>query len=188
MEETNWLFDEMFDKVYPDKTDFPELQGYKRIVKEDIMDYYDWIDPYELWYYYMNNYVMRYVNNYYNYEAYNPRVFEKNMSKAMKNYCRTQGEKVVEMCRAEVISISDTIDMYKPIRVFQNGNEGTIKIKYIWRTVNSDACKKCMKLDGKEFNNSKMIHQHWNCRCEIEEVIQILDADGNVLYEYTKIL
>ena len=188
MEETNWLFDEMFDKVYPDKKDFPELQNYKGYVKNDIYDFYDWVDPYELWYYYMNNYVMRYVNNYYSYETYNPRVFEKNMNKALKNYCRTQGEKTVEMCRAEVISISDTTNKYKPIRIFQNGKEGIIKITYTWRTVDSEACKFCKQLDGKEFNSKKMIHQHWNCRCEIERTIKIVDNNGKVLFEDTKIL
>ena len=34
MEETNWLFDEMFQKVYP--SDIQELEPYKGIVKDDL--------------------------------------------------------------------------------------------------------------------------------------------------------
>ena len=57
----------MFQKVYP--SDIPELEPYKGIVKDDLDTLLGDIVPYDLFYYYSNQYIMRYVNNYYNYVA-----------------------------------------------------------------------------------------------------------------------
>lgn len=187
MEETNWLFDEIFQRVYPEPKEFPELQSYKDFVRETLDIYYDWVDPYELWYYYINNYVMRYVNNYYDYDRYDPRIFKKNIFRALHNYCGTQQEKVIEMARNEVLSITET-NKYKIKKVFHNGNIGTYHIKYIWKTSNKEACKYCKSLNNKEFTSKKMIHQHWNCRCKIEQHIQIISNNGEILFENVKIL
>ena len=185
MEETNWLFDEMFQKVWPG--DIPELEPYKGYVRDDYDRLLDDILPYDLFYYYTNPYIMRYVNNYYSYDVYNPKVFKKNIEKAIDNYCNTQKEKAIEYARAEVVSIMDILQD-KDIRVFHNGKEGTLYINYNWKTSKSDACKYCIKLNGKKFNSMKMVHAHWNCRCKIERNIRIIDDGGYILFEEKKVL
>lgn len=177
----------MFQKVYPDTKQFPELQSYKGIVQDDIGMWYNGVDPYELWYYYINNYVMRYVNNYYGYEKYDPRIFKKNINKAIDNYWNTQQEKCVEMARAEVVSIQETIKKYKP-KIFHNGKEGILVITYTWKTEDKDACKYCKKQDGKQFTSYKMVHQHWNCRCKIQQDTKIITDYGEILLDKQKIL
>lgn len=177
----------MFQKVYPDAKLLPELQTYKGIVRDDVGMWYNWVDPYELWYYYINNFVMRYVNNYYGYEKYDPKIFKKNMDKAIDNYWNTQREKCVEMARAEVVSIQEMIQTYKP-RVFRNGKEGQLTMTYTWKTEDKEACKYCQELDGKQFTSYKMVHQHWNCRCKIQQDIKIISSDGEILLEKQKIL
>ena len=185
MEETNWLFDEMFQKVYPN--DIPELEPYKGIVKDDLDTLLGDIVPYDLFYYYSNQYIMRYVNNYYNYEKYDPKLFKKNINKAIDNYCDTQKEKAIEYSRAEVVSITELMKG-KKFKVFRNGKEGNLTVKYIWRTSSSDACKHCMKMDGKEFNSEKMVRTHWHCRCKIEQITKIVSDDGEILHNSKKLL
>lgn len=176
----------MFQKIYPDARELPELQSYKGIVRDDVGVWYNWIDPYELWYYYINNYVMRYVNNYYGDNKYDPRVFKRNINKALDNYWNTQREKCIEMARAEVVSIMEMMKQYNPI-IFHNGKEGKLELVYSWLTEDNDACKQCRKLDGKQFNNYKMVHQHWNCRCQILQLTKVIYTNGEVL-QSTKVL
>lgn len=185
MEETKWLFDEMFQKVWPDE--IPELEPYKGYVKDDYDRLLDEIVPYDLWYYYSNPYIMRYVNNYYNYEAYDPKVFKRNIERAIDQYCGTQKEKAIEAARNEVISISEIVKD-KDLIVFRKGKEGNLHIRYVWRTSSSDACKHCIKMDGKTFTSRKMIRTHWNCRCKIEQNTKIIGYDGEILYDDKKLL
>lgn len=185
MEETNWLFDEMFQNVWPG--DIPELEPYKGYVKDDLDRLLDEILPYDLFYYYSNSYIMRYVNNWYNYEKYDPKLFRKNIEKSIDMYCNTQKEKAIEYARAEVVSITELLKG-KKFKVFHNGKEGTLTIKYIWRTSSSDACKHCMKMDGKVFNSEKMVRTHWHCRCKIEKITKIVDDNGEILHSSKKLL
>lgn len=185
MEETKWLFDEMFQKVWPG--DIPELEPYKGYVKDDLDKLLEEIVPYDLFYYYSNPYVMRYVNNYYNNEKYDPKLFKKNIEKAIDMYCNTQREKAIEYSRAEVISITEYLKD-KKIRVFRKGNEGTLYIRYFWKTSSGDACRNCKKMDTKEFNSMKMARTHWHCRCKIEKIVQIIDDSGKVIHYDKKLL
>ena len=186
-DETNKLFDELFNGVYPDTKKYPELQPYKGVVKDNLDDYIYWADPFEVWYYYVSGYAMRYVNNYYSYETYNPKTFAKNIDIAIDKYCTTQSNKVADMCRAEAIEIHNTIKKYKP-RTIYNGEECVYNIVYVWKTANEDACEDCKIRDNKEFDNSSMIFVHWNCKCNIEEHIQLIDNHNNIVYESINIL
>ena len=175
----------MFQKVWPEE--IPELEPYKGYVKDDYDKLLDDILPYDLFYYYSNQYIMRYVNNYYNYEKYDPKLFRKNIEKAIDNYCNTQKEKAIEYARGEVVSITELMKG-KKFKVFRNGKEGTLTIKYIWRTTSSNACKHCIKMNGKEFNSEKMVRTHWHCRCKIEQITKIISDDGEILHNNKKIL
>lgn len=176
----------MFQKVYP--TDFPELEHLKGIVHDDLYEMFDFIDPYELWYYYMNNYVMRYVNNYYNYEKYSPKLFEKNMVKALHNWCNTQKEKAVEFARTETQVIEETFGSYDTEVVISPTKIGSFEIVYIWITTHADACEKCLKNNNKHISKLKNLHTHWHCRCQIKQIITITDENGNILKESKKTL
>lgn len=179
----------MFDRVYPNEKQHPDLAKIKPEVY-DILDQeqwlYNWCDPYELWYYYINPYVMRYVNNYYDYEVYSPKTFERNMMKAVNNYCHTQQEKTVDMCRQESMVLENIIRK-RNVSTIRNKQEGEYRIKHIWRA-EKDACKVCKGRDGKEIRNIKTVKTHWNCRCYIERTIEIVNNDFDILYIETKVL
>lgn len=178
----------MFDDIYPD---LPDILKYQGIVWEQLMIYDDWnnkIPKWDMFYYYINGPLMRFINNYYDYDTYNSKVFEKNMNKALHNYCHTHKEKAVEFARATVYIIQSTIGDYKPQTVISPNKFGYIELSYYWITTHDDACKYCKKYDNKKFNSFKMVHTHWNCRCKIKQVTQIIDTDGNIIEENEKIL
>lgn len=175
----------MFQNVWPG--DIPELDGYKGYVKDDLDKLLEDLSPYDLFYYYSNSYIMRYVNNYYNYEKYDPKLFKRNIERAIDTYCNTQKEKAIEYSRAEVISITELLKDRK-LKVFRKGKEGTLTLRYFWKTSSGDACKHCLKMDGKEFNSEKMARTHWHCRCKIEKVTSIVTDDGEILHRSKKLL
>lgn len=179
VEETKWLFDEFTQKVFDT---LPEpFKGVKDYVLEDnglIAE-----DLYDMWYYYINSPVMRYVNNYYEFEKYDLRVFEKNMYKALDNYARTNKEKLIDKARHILIHVSELSNNINILDV--NGNR--YKIEFIW-VAEPDACKLCRNLDGKIVTPNTRISTHWNCRCHLEEKVTIISPDGNILNEIVKIL
>ena len=173
----------MFLKTYPD---IPELNSYQGFVREDIDQYIHWNDPFELFYYYVSGYVMRYVNNYYNYEVYSPQLFQKNVFKAIDVFCNTEKNQCINMCRQECISISNMTEDYS-IRTFYDDEECDIEIYYVWKST-PGCCEKCETLDGSELRQIDDIHTHWNCKCEIEQHTQYVNNNDEILYEKIDVL
>lgn len=174
------LFDEFTQHVF-DKLPEPFMK-YREPLRDEyapgIID-----DLYEVWYYYMNNPVMRYVNNYYEYKKYDPRLFEKNMKKAVNYLCKLIDERVTKSTREMMAELSDISEDEKVVDV----NFNRYHIYYIWRT-EPGCCKICAGYDGRIIELPYRFQTHWNCRCYLEQVIDILDETGEVIETKSKIL
>lgn len=174
----------MFEQVYPNKNKYPELQSRKGLVRDNLDDYFDWINPFELFYYYVSGYAMRYVNNYYDYGVYSPQLFQKNVFKAIDNFCKTEANRATDMCRAACVEIpKQTQNIW---RIYDD-EDCQYKIKYIWKS-QPNCCDKCANNDGKEFKSQNQIFTHWNCRCNIEEHIQLVNSNNIIILDDVNIL
>lgn len=181
MEETKWLFDEFTQHVF-DRLPKP-FEGVKNYITDEHEPGLVEEDLWEMWYYYINSPVMRYVNNYYQFEKYDPKVFEKNMYKAIDNYARTNKERLVNDTRKMMLELSDVSDEVNILDT--EGNR--YKIYFEW-VAEPDACEKCRRLDGTILKSTKDFVTHWNCRCHLEEHVTIISPDGQKLDEIVKIL
>lgn len=180
MEETKWLFDEFLQVV------FNKLPTQFKGVQQYIGEQYGGIiedDVWEMWYYYINGPVARFVSNYYTLYKYDPKTFEKNIFKAVDNFGRTKKEQLVKNTRNMMIDLSDVSETVNILD--ENGNR--YKIYFVWYA-EPDACDECKRLDGTILKSKTDFQTHWNCRCHLEEHVTIISPDGKVLNEIVKIL
>lgn len=179
MENSNWLFDEFFEVVYPKDSNF---QMIKPMIQDSIFGELIPEDFYELFYYYAIRPTMIYVNNYYDYNVYDPKVYKRNMEKAVDNYSHTMEERAVNMAREIAIKLTEFTEEHTIYTT-----DGRIMIKYIWKC-EPGACKICKKLEGKKLTDSPKFKTHWNCRCRLEQHIYTVDSKNRIIKDDTKII
>lgn len=178
VENSKWLFDEyiqiVFDKL-PEpfrKLKDPLSEEHQGGVIEDLWD---------VWYYYINSPVMRYVNNYYTFEKYDPRVFKKNMFRAIHYLCKLEQERLIETTRKMMAELSD----YSEDNLVTDVDLNRYKIYFVW-VAEPGACKLCREHDGKVLDSTHLFTTHWNCRCHLEQHIQVLSPEGEVISDTVK--
>ena len=96
MENSTILFDEFMEFV------FSKLPEPFHKFKEPLMEEYQGgiiDDLYDVWYYYSNGPTMRYINNYYEYNKYDPKLYKRNMFKAIHYLCKLEQERIIETTR-----------------------------------------------------------------------------------------
>ena len=84
VENSTVLFDEFMEFVF-DKLPEPFHKFKEPLMEEHQGGIIE--DLYDVWYYYSNGPTMRYINNYYEYNKYDPKLYKRNMFKAIHYLC-----------------------------------------------------------------------------------------------------
>ena len=180
MENSKWVFDEYTQFIF---NQLPEpFQKFKEPLCEEhqggIID-----DLYDVWYYYASGPTMRYVNNYYEFEKYDPKVYQRNMVKALHYLCKLEQERLVDMTRQMMTELSEYSEENPVVDVNLNRYE----IYFVW-VAEPGACKMCRDMDGRRLDSEHRFVTHWNCRCHLEKHLTVLSPEGEVISDTVKIL
>jgi len=180
VENSTWVFDEFMQVVWEE---IPELlQRFKEPLLEahqgGIIE-----DLYDVWYYYINSPTMRYVNNYYEYEKYDPRLFKKNIEKAIHYLCKLEQERIINSTREILSELSD----YTEENPVYDMDLNRVEIYFVW-VAEPGCCPKCRALDGRILENTSQFTTHWNCRCHLEQHVKLLSPEGEIISDDVKML
>ena len=180
VENSTILFDEFMEFVF---SKLPEpFHKFKELLMEEyqggIID-----DLYDVWYYYSNGPTMRYINNYYEYNKYDPKLYKRNMFKAIHYLCQLEQERLIETTRKIMAELAD----YSEDNTVLDTDLNRYKIYFVW-VAEPGACKICKDMDGRQLDSTHLFVTHWNCRCHLEQHIQVLSPEGEVISDKVKFL
>ena len=138
VENSTILFDEFMEFV------FSRLPEPFHKFKEPLMEEYQGgiiDDLYDVWYYYANGPTMRYINNYYEYNKYDPKLYKRNMFKAIHYLCRLEQERLIETTRKIMAELTD----YSEDNTVLDTDLNRYKIYFVW-VAEPGACKICKSI------------------------------------------